>query len=153
MLVDQRSLLRLGYALLVALGEDRFRCDTVHPDTMGTDLRGEVLGEDDYARLGGSIRDGRAGVWPSRGGGRHGDDIARLPCLHAGQNAFDGQKRGGEIVIERGMPPALVDLFEWAWLGEAAARVGDQNVDGPQLLLDPMAHRLDLGKSGGVRRD
>jgi len=51
------------------------------------------------------------------------------------------------------MPPVLGDLFEWAWLGEAAARVGDQNVDGPQLLLDPMAHRLDLGKSRGVRRD
>jgi hypothetical protein len=50
-LVDERLLLRVGYSLVVALGEDRPRSDTIHPDAKGTDLRGEVLREHPYPGL------------------------------------------------------------------------------------------------------
>ena len=38
MRVQERGLLRLGDLPLVALGEDGFRGDAVHPDSVGTDL-------------------------------------------------------------------------------------------------------------------
>ncbi len=48
MQVAQHLFLRIGYALFVAFGKNRFRSDTVHPDAVRTNLGGEVLGEDLY---------------------------------------------------------------------------------------------------------
>src|SRR5438132_1370957 len=44
-------------------------------------------------------------------------------------------------------------LFERARHGKAAAGVGDEDLYGPELPFDLMAHGLDLGEPGDVGHD
>src|SRR2546426_6735145 len=44
-------------------------------------------------------------------------------------------------------------LFEWARHGKAAAGVGDEDLYGPELSFDLLAHGLDLGEPGDVGHD
>src|SRR5260370_359101 len=56
--VEQRLLLRSGYALLVAFGEDCFRSNAVRPDAVRPHLGGDILGHDLNTGFRGGVRDG-----------------------------------------------------------------------------------------------
>src|SRR5262245_33423795 len=65
---DKTFLLSRGDTPLVSLGQDCFRGNAVRPNSIWTDLAGEVLCENFYTGLGGRICDWRLRMWPARGG-------------------------------------------------------------------------------------
>src|SRR5437867_328124 len=68
--------------------------------------------------------------------GRERDDAAGSPSLHPRQNTLESQKGGGEVAIHRGSPALFAGLFERTGWREAAARIGNKNIDRSQLALD-----------------
>src|SRR6516164_4663120 len=65
---DEILLLTRGNARLVSLGQDRFRSNAVRPNSIRTDLGGEILSENFDTGLGGRIGDRGHGIRPARGG-------------------------------------------------------------------------------------
>src|SRR5262245_8201433 len=61
--LDELRLLKQGYARLIAVGQDGFRCDTVHANAEGTRLGRDVLREHLDPGFSGGVRDRRVRVW------------------------------------------------------------------------------------------
>src|SRR5436309_10976772 len=112
-----------------------------------------MLREDLDAGLRGRVRHRRPGIRPAGGRGRHCEDRAGLPRLHPGQDALDRQERRSEIAFDGGAPAVLRHVLEGPWRGEAASRVRDEDVDRPEVPLDLLSYRLDLGELGQVTRN
>src|SRR5207302_1091292 len=83
----------------------------------------------------------------------HCEDRAGLPCLHPGQDALDRQERRSEIAFDGGAPAVLRHVLEGPWRGEAASGVRDEDVDRPEVPLNLLSYRLDLGELGLVARE
>src|SRR6516164_11238104 len=146
MQVDEILLLSRGYAPFVLLGEDCFRSNAVRTDSVRTYLAGEVLRQNFYPGLGGCIRDRRHRIRPARGGRRNRNDVAGSALLHARQEAFDGEEGRGEIAVDRCSPLLLARLLDWAGRGEAAAGIGDEDVERPEFPFNPAAHGFDIAE-------
>src|SRR5262252_4177770 len=80
----------------------------------------------------------------ARGGRRHSDDATAPALLHAGEEALDRQEGGGKITLHGDTPVLVADVFQRGRLGEAAACIGNENVDRAQLVFDFTSHRLDV---------
>ncbi len=139
-----------GDLLQVPFGEDGLRRDAVDPDPERARLRRGVLGEQDDPGLGRGVGDGGAGVRPAPRGGADRDDRAAAALLHPGQEAFQGQERGEQVAVDGGAPAGFRDLLERRGRGEAAARVGHQDVHRAEARLDGLPQRLDLAEVGNV---
>src|ERR1700751_4481323 len=81
------------------------------------------------------------------------DDISGFSLLHARQNALDREKCRGEIAVNRCAPPFLGCLLQRAGHGEAAASVGDQNIDRAQFPFDLAPHGFDVAELRRIARD
>src|SRR5262245_65853001 len=90
--LDEIVLLSAGDARSVSLGQNRLGSNAVRTDAVRTDLRGEILGKNFDAGLGGGIGDRGHGIRPARGSRRDRDDVAASARLHARQKAFDGRR-------------------------------------------------------------
>src|SRR5262249_36303675 len=142
--LDELLLLSLRDALTIATGENRFRRDAVHANTDGTPLGGALLREDLYTRLCRGVRNRAVWMRPAPRGRGNGDDAAGPPLLHRRQHALDGKKRGRQIALDGGAPSVLTDLFQRSGHREAAAGIGDDDVDWSERSFDVPSHGLEV---------
>jgi hypothetical protein len=73
-----------------------------------------------------------------------------LRSFHAGQKAFNREEGGGEIAVDRCSPLLLARLLDGPGCGEAAAGIGDEDVDRAEFAFDPPAHGFDIAELGDV---
>ena len=73
-----------------------------------------------------------------------------MALLHPGQERLDGQEGGGEVGVDRASPVSLGDVFQRPGPDRAPTRVGDQDVDGTEILLYRTPHGFDLFVAGEV---
>src|SRR4029434_6605625 len=76
--------------------------------------------------------------------GRYRDEAAASSLLHPGQNAFDCQKRLCQVAVDRRAPTVLRYLFQWSGFCEAAAGIGNENVDRTKRTFHLTPHRFDV---------
>src|SRR5262252_161233 len=109
----------------------------IRTDSVRTDLAGEVLRQNFYTGLGGCIRDRRHRIGPARRGRRNRNDVPCSALLHARQEAFNREEGRSEIAVDRCSPLLLTRLLDWAGRGEAAAGIGDEDVERPEFPFNP----------------
>src|SRR5262249_21383581 len=148
--LDQGLDLRFRNALLITFGQDGLWRNAVNPNAEGTHLSRDGLREDLYARLCRRVWNRRVGMGPAARGRRNSDDIAGFALFHPRQHAFNGEKRSGEISLDRCMPACLVCLLDRPRRSEASPRVGYEDVERSQTLLDLTAHGFDFGELGDI---
>src|ERR1051326_7710036 len=90
---------------------------------------------------------------PACRGGRDRNDVARRSRFHPGQHTLQGEKRGGQVCVDRRSPAFLTRLLERSGTSVAGTGVCHEYVDGSEFLLDVATQRLDVVESSHVTGD
>ena len=110
-------------------------------------LASEGLRQADHPRLGGRVV-GLSEIADLTRHARHVNDPAPAPVGHLVDEMLGDQEDAGQVCREDLIPGIFGELLETAIAVDG--RVVDQDVDGAEVALDFVAHRLDLGLHGHI---
>src|SRR5262245_39163252 len=85
--------------------------------------------------------------------GRYRDQATASSLLHPRKDAFDRQERRRQVAVDRRSPTLLRYLFQWSRFREAAAGIGDENVNRTERAFHLTPHRFDVLEARHIAHD